>query len=182
VRHGETEWSREGRHTGRSDIPLTDEGREQATSLRAALRQRQFAAVYSSPLQRARETARLAGFEAAIVDPDLEEWDYGEYDGLTSAEVRRARPGWVLWRDGCPGGESIEHVSARADRVIERFRQQPGDVLVFAHGHILRVVAARWIEMRAPAGQRFALGPAAPSTLGYEHEWTVLRAWNPSGS
>jgi broad specificity phosphatase PhoE len=179
VRHGETEWSSEGRHTGRTDVALNEAGREQARQLRKVLQRRRFAAVYSSPLQRAVETARLAGFDAdVIVDPDLQEWDYGEYDGLTSAEVRARRPGWVLWRDGCIGGESLEHVTARADRMIERFRSCDGDVLAFAHGHVLRILTARWLDLHAGAGQRFMLSPASPSTLGYEHDWTALRAWN----
>jgi broad specificity phosphatase PhoE len=179
VRHGETEWSREGRHTGRTDVPLSDEGRAQAQKLRKTFGGHAFAAVFSSPLQRAHDTARLAGFDSKVVlDPDLQEWDYGEYDGMTSAEVIARRPGWVLWRDGCIGGESLEQVARRADRVIERFRAVEGDVLAFAHGHILRVVTARWIDMHAGAGQRFMLLPASPSTLGYEHDWTALRAWN----
>lgn len=179
VRHGETEWSREGRHTGRTDVPLTDTGREQARSLRRALRGRRFAAVFSSPLQRALETAQLAGFaDVVALDPELQEWDYGEYEGLTGAQIRAGRPGWLLFRDGCIGGETLEQVGRRADRVIRRFRAVPGDVLAFAHGHLLRIVAARWVGMRPKAAQRFYLAAASPSTLGYEHEWTVLRAWN----
>jgi probable phosphoglycerate mutase len=179
VRHGETEWSRESRHTGRTDVPLTERGRDEARHLRRTLSERSYAAVFTSPLQRALETARLAGFDSnLIVDSDLQEWDYGEYEGLTSEEVRAGRPGWVLWRDGCIGGETIEQVARRADRVIERFHAAGGDVLAFAHGHILRVLAARWLQMHPSAGQRFALAPAAPSTLGFEHEWTALRAWN----
>jgi broad specificity phosphatase PhoE len=179
VRHGETQWSRESRHTGRTDVPLTDRGRGEARQLREALAVHEYVAVYASPMQRALETAQLAGFGAdLIVDDDLHEWDYGEYEGLTSEQIREKRPGWVLWRDGCVGGETIEQVARRADRVIERFRAAGGDVLAFAHGHILRILAARWIEMPASAGQRFVLSPASPSTLGYEHEWTALRAWN----
>ena len=125
------------------------------------------------------DTARLAGFEQGVaVDPDLQEWDYGEYEGMTGEEVRSKRPGWILWRDGCPGGETLEHLARRADRVICRLRALDGDALVFAHGHVLRVVTARWLEMAPAEGQRFALTPASPSTLGYEHEWTALRTWN----
>ncbi len=179
VRHGETEWSRAQRHTGRTDQPLTAAGREQAAELRRTLKEHTFAAVFSSPLQRALDTARLAGFETSVtVDPDLCEWDYGAYEGLTGMEIQAMRPGWVLWRDGCPGGESIAEVSARADRVVERLRQVGGDVLAFAHGHLLRIVTARWLEMGPHEGQRFFLSPASPCSLGYEHDWAALRNWN----
>jgi probable phosphoglycerate mutase len=178
VRHGETEWSRANRHTGRSDIPLTETGRREAERLRDRLGRRAFAAVFTSPLERARDTAKIAGFADAVVEADLREWDYGDYEGMTSDEVRAERPGWVLWRDGCPGGETIEQVGRRADRMIERFRAAGGDVLAFAHGHVLRIITARWIEMHPSAGQRFVLQPASPSTLGHEHEWTALRTWN----
>lgn len=179
VRHGETEWSREGRHTGRTDLPLTAKGREQAERLRPALQARRFTAVFCSPLQRARDTCALAGFHDGVVyDPDLEEWDYGRYDGLTLSEIRARRPGWSLWRDGSPGGEQLAAVAQRADRVLERVRALAGDVLLFAHGHVLRVVTARWLELDPTAGQRFVLDPAAPCDLGHEHDWTALRAWN----
>jgi probable phosphoglycerate mutase len=179
VRHGETEWSREGRHTGRTDIPLTENGREQAKQAGRVLKQRDFVAVFSSPLQRALDTATLAGFgDQLVVDADLLEWDYGYYEGMTSAEVRAVRPGWILWHDGCPGGETLEHLTRRADAVIERLRALDGDALLFAHGHVLRVITARWLEMPATQAQHFALAPASPSTLGYEHEWPALRAWN----
>jgi len=179
VRHGETAWSRAQRHTGRTDQPLTDHGRVEARELAAVLRSRTFAAVFSSPLQRALDTAKLAGYgERAAVDPDLQEWDYGEYEGMTSAEIRATRPGWVLWQDGCPGGESLEHLARRADRVIERLHSVDGDALVFAHGHVLRVITVRWLEMAPAQAQHFALAPASPSTLGYEHEWPALRTWN----
>lgn len=183
MRHGETEWSREGRHTGRTDIPLTPHGEEQARALQQRLADYSFAAVLCSPLQRARRTCELAGYgDAAQLDDDLREWDYGGYDGMTLAQIRAERPGWNLWDDGGPGGESLDHVAARAGRVIARARAAGGDVLLFGHGHILRVLTALWLELPPHAGQHFVLGPAAPSVLGYEHEWTAMRSWNPSGS
>lgn len=182
VRHGETEWSREGRHTGRTDVPLTSEGEAQAAALKQRLGTYSFAAVLCSPLQRARRTCELAGYgDVAVLDGDLQEWDYGSYDGLTLQEIRKERPGWNLWADGARDGESLKQVAARAERVIARARAAQGDVLLFGHGHILRVLTACWLELPARAGQRFALGPAAPSVLGYEHEWTVMRSWNVSG-
>src|SRR3954452_23223751 len=160
VRHGETEWSREGRHTGRTDIPLTEVGRRQAEAVASVLAAHDFAPVLTSPLQRARETGRLAGFGDAVVDDDLAEWDYGDYDGRTTAEIRAERPDWSLWRDGCPGGESAAEVGARADRVVARVRASTGPVLVFAHGHLLRVLAVRWVGLPPQDGARFALEPA----------------------
>jgi probable phosphoglycerate mutase len=178
VRHGETEWSREGRHTGRTDIPLTANGVRQAQRLALLLRRWHFTAVYCSPLQRARDTCALAGYSSdAILDPDLQEWDYGEYDGKTLADIREQRPEWVLWRDGVVGGETLAEVAARVQRVITRVRAVHGDVLLIAHGHILRVLTARWLDMEPAEGAHFRLGPAAPAVLGYEHEWTALRAW-----
>jgi len=182
VRHGETVWSRIKRHTGRSDIPLDAGGREQARALTTVLAGLPFAAVFVSPLLRARETCALAGFDArAIVDPDLMEWDYGEYEGLTSNEIRELRPGWILFRDGTPGGETLDEVAARAARVIERIRTVPGDVLLFGHGHHLRILTALWLEMPSSAGQRLQLRNTAPSTLGWENEWTALLSWNGEG-
>jgi broad specificity phosphatase PhoE len=179
VRHGETEWSLAGRHTGRTDLPLTDSGRSQAARLAAALAGRSFSLVLCSPLRRARETCQLAGFGGEAVNcEDLREWDYGEYEGLTTPEIRAQRPDWNLWRDGCPGGELPGQVAARADRVLARARAADGNVLAFAHGHILRVLAARWIEMRAAAGGRFALGAGAIGVLGHERETPVIRRWN----
>ena len=181
VRHGETEWSRDGRHTGRSDVPLTEAGRAAAARLRAPLAGWKFGAVFASPMSRARETCELAGFgERAVVLDELSEWDYGEYDGLTVEEVQRHRPGWLLWRDGPVGGETLAAVASRADRVIARARSADGNALLFSHGHLLRVLAARWLKMAPAAGQRFFLATASPSVLGYEHEWTVIRRWNES--
>jgi probable phosphoglycerate mutase len=179
IRHGETEWSRAGRHTGRTDVPLTEAGRAAAMRLRQTLGGRHFAAVFTSPWSRARETCALAGFaERAEALEDLAEWDYGEYDGLTLDEIRAVRPGWTLWRDGPAGGETLDAVAGRADRVIQKVQAVDGNVLLVSHGHLLRVLAARWLEMPGIAGQRFLLATTSPSVLGYEHEWTVLRQWN----
>jgi probable phosphoglycerate mutase len=179
VRHGETEWSRIGRHTGRSDIALTPEGEEQARGLGATLARLTFAAVFVSPLQRARKTADLAGYaDVAIVDRDLIEWDYGAYEGRTSEEIHEQRPGWTLFRDGVPGGETLDQVAARAAHVIDRVRGIDGDVLLFGHGHQLRVLTALWLELAPDAAQHLQLATASPSTLGYEHDWTALLSWN----
>lgn len=179
VRHGETEWSRDGRHTGKSDIPLTDVGRAQARRLGPELRQWRFALVLTSPLQRADETCRLAGYgDRAQVRPDLEEWDYGRYDGKTSKEIKASAPDWSLWRDGGPGGETPADVGARADRVIAEVRRADGNVLIFAHGHVLRVLAARWLDQPPGSGCHYALETAAVSVLGYEHDDRVIRRWN----
>jgi probable phosphoglycerate mutase len=178
VRHGETEWSASGQHTGLTDVPLTDVGRSQASSLAAVLSRESFRLVLCSPLRRARETCELAGFgDDAVFDDDLREWDYGAYEGLTTPEIRARRPDWNLWRDGCPDGESPLQVGARADRVLERLAG-PGDVLVFAHGHILRVLAARWIELPPAGGARLTLAPAAYGLLGHERETRVVERWN----
>ncbi len=179
VRHGETEWSATGRHTSRTDLPLTEEGRERARALAPELAQRSFALVLCSPLRRARETCELAGFgDVAELVPDLHEWDYGEYEGLTTPQIRESRPDWILWRDGCPGGEEPAQVGERADRVLGRLREAGGDALAFAHGHILRVITARWLGMEVAGGARFALNAGAIGTLGYEHAIEVLRGWN----
>jgi broad specificity phosphatase PhoE len=183
VRHGETEWSRDGRHTGRTDIPLTDAGRAQAGELREALGQWSFGRVLSSPLQRALETCRLAGLgEAAETSDDLLEWDYGEYEGLTTAEIRESRPGWYLWRDGCPGGEDAAAVGRRVDAVIAAVQDADGDVALFAHGHVLRVLAARWIGLEPDGGALLALNTGTISVLGYERETRVVRRWNAPAS
>jgi probable phosphoglycerate mutase len=177
VRHGETEWSRTGRHTGRTDVPLTEEGERQAKAVGEALRGRDFELVLSSPWSRALETARLAGFEPEVRD-DLAEWDYGEYDGLKTAEIREQVPDWTVWRYGARGGESLQQLAARADPVVAAVRAVEGDVLVFSHGHFLRVFAARWLELDAADGRLFALDPGTLSTLGFEREQRVIRSWN----
>lgn len=179
VRHGETEWSLNGRHTGRTDIPLDPAGRAQAEALAPSLSRWHFELVLTSPLQRARETCRLAGYgEGAEIRPELAEWDYGHYDGLTSAQIRATRPEWSLWRDGGPGGESPAEVARRVDRIIAEVRAVQGNALLFAHGHLLRVLAARWLGEAPTAGRFYALEPAARSVLGYEHGQPVLQRWN----
>ena len=177
VRHGETEWSREGRHTGRTDVPLTERGDRQARAVGEALRGRSFAVVLSSPLQRALETARLAGFSPETRE-ELREWDYGEYEGRRTSEIRREVPDWTIWRHGGPGGESLDEVRARTDRMVAELRAVDGDALVFAHGHLLRVLTARWLELPPPDGRLFALDSGTLSTLGYEREQSVIRGWN----
>jgi broad specificity phosphatase PhoE len=179
VRHGETEWSRTGRHTGNTDVPLTDKGREQARRLGHFLRERQFATVLTSPLQRASETCRLAGWaNAAEVCSDLREWDYGRYEGRTTADIRKEIHDWTVWSHGVSDGETADAVGRRADRVIERVRAVDGDVAVFAHGHILRALAARWCGLDPTYGRVLALDTSALSVLGYERETAVIRLWN----
>ncbi len=179
VRHGETEWSRDGKHTGNTDVELTDRGREQAAALAAALRGRDFARVLTSPLARAAETARLAGFgEIAEPRDELREWDYGAYEGRKTVDIREEKPGWTLWADGVPDGETAAEVAARVDRVVDELRETEGAVLVFAHGHLLRVLAVRWIGLEPESGRLLALDPATISVLGYERETPVIRVWN----
>jgi broad specificity phosphatase PhoE len=179
VRHGETEWSRSGRHTGRTDVALTKTGVRHAERLRPRLEGRHFAAVFTSPLSRASETCRLAGLgERAQLREELLEWDYGEYEGLTTPEIREGRPGWLLWRDGCPRGEDAAQVGSRADRLIDELRGLGGDAALFAHGHVLRVIAARWVGLPAESGGALALTTATLSVLGYEREVAVIRLWN----
>ncbi|MFE0754486.1 histidine phosphatase family protein [Inquilinus sp. NPDC058860] len=181
VRHGETEWSRSGRHTGRTDIPLTEAGEAAARGLAERLRGPSFAAVWSSPSLRARTTCALAGFgDGAVIKDELAEWDYGAYEGVTTKQILAERPGWQLFRDGCPGGEDAAQVGARADAVVGRFRQAAGTVLVFSSSHFLRVLAARWIGLPPQEGSRFVLDTASISVLGYEHDLTepVVRRWN----
>jgi broad specificity phosphatase PhoE len=184
VRHGETEWSRDLRHTGRTDVPLTDEGRRQAERLRGALGEWSFTRVLASPLGRAVDTCRLAGLgDWAELSDVLLEWDYGEYEGLTTAQIRERRPGWNLWRDGCPGGETAADMGARVDPLVAELKASEGDVVVFAHGHLLRVLAARWVELPPEAGARLWLATATISVLGFERETATLRRWNaPAGS
>ena len=181
ARHGETAWTITGQHTGRTDIPLTARGERNARSLAQRLQGAVFARVLTSPLSRARRTCELAGFGGqAEIDADLQEWDYGQYDGRRTADIRQERPGWSLFRDGCPGGESVEAVSTRADRVMARLRAVDGDVLVFSHGHFLRVLAARWLGLPGGDARHFVLSTAALSILGYEHtlDEPALRLWN----
>ena len=180
ARHGETDWSRDGRHTGNTDVPLTERGREQAQALGAALEGRNFARVLTSPLSRAAETARLAGFGDAEARDELREWDYGAYEGRRTAEIREGRPGWTLWADGVPDGETAAEVAARVDAVLADLRTVEGAALVFAHGHLLRVLAVRWIRLEPEAGRLLALDPATFSALGYERETPVIRVWNAS--
>jgi probable phosphoglycerate mutase len=179
VRHGETEWSLNGRHTGTTDLPLTENGRRLAERMRPVLGKETFALVLVSPMRRARETCELAGLsEKAVTDRDLMEWNYGAYEGLTTAQIRESSPGWALFRDGCPGGETAEQVGARVDRVIARARSADGDVALFAHGHVLRVLAARWIELAAQAGQHFLLDTGALSVLGAYQGAPAVQLWN----
>jgi probable phosphoglycerate mutase len=178
VRHGETEWSLSGQHTGRTDIPLTDAGRERALQVAELLRGRPFDLVLSSPYSRARDTAVLSGFLDPQIDEDLKEWDYGDYEGCTTPEIRAERPGWFLWRDGVVNGETIEAVGARVDRVIARVRALEGDAIAFAHGHVLRILAARWLDQDPRFGQHLVLSPATISILGSERDQPALEAWN----
>lgn len=179
MRHGETEWSAAGRHTGSTDVPLTAAGRAAARRLGAYVSSESFEAVVTSPLGRARETCEIAGLAGhVVVDEDLREWDYGDYEGLTTAEIREARPGWTVWRDGCPGGEAADDVGARVDRVIARLRERGGPLAVFGHGHCLRVLAARWVGLPAQDGAVVALDTATVSRLGWEREQPVIRMWN----
>lgn len=180
VRHGETPWTLTGQHTGLSDLPLTEGGKSEARSLVPRLAGLQFDAVFTSPLLRARQTGELAGFGEATPDPDLHEWDYGDYEGRTSADIHKERPDWQAFRDGFPGGESVAQVGARADRVVTRLRAHGGTILVFSHGHYLRFVAARWLGLPASDARLFYLATAALSILGYEHTTSepVVRLWN----
>ncbi len=179
VRHGETEWSLSGRHTGLTDIPLTGAGRASAQQIGKLLPDRSFSLVLTSPLERARETCRLAGYgDVAQVDSDLHEWDYGQYEGQTSDEIQQGDPGWNIWTSPVPGGESIDQVAARARRVLARACETGGHVLLFAHGHILRVMTACWLGLPPDAGRFFALGTASLGVLGYERDTRVISRWN----
>jgi broad specificity phosphatase PhoE len=177
VRHGDTEWSQSGQHTSRTDLPLLPDGRRRAQQLGEVLADEEFQRVLCSPLRRARETCEVAGFgdRAEILD-DLREWDYGDYEGLTTSQIREQRPYWLLWRDGCPAGESPEQIGARADRVIAHMDGRR--TIAFAHGHILRVLAARWIGLGVEGGSRLVLSPARLGWFGYDHEDRALRRWN----
>jgi probable phosphoglycerate mutase len=179
VRHGATEWSSSGRHTGRTDVPLDDEGRAQASALGDRLRGWKFSLVLTSPLVRARETCALAGLgDRAEVDPDLTEWDYGDYEGRTTTEIRASRPGWTVFDGGVVNGETVEQVGARADGVIARLAGVDGPVALFSHAHMLRILAARWLGLPAVDGRLLALDPATVSVLGYEHDTRVVQRWN----
>ena len=178
VRHGETEWSRDGRHTGSTDVPLTVEGEAAARELAPRLAGETFALVLASPLERARRTAALAGFPDAESDDDLVEWRYGDYEGITTDEIRESVPGWTVWTHPCPGGETADEVSTRLDRVVARCLREPGDVLVVGHGHALRALAARWLELPVAAGRLFKLDTGTVSVLGHERETAVLLHWN----
>lgn len=181
ARHGETAWSLSGQHTGVTDLPLTERGEENARLLGQRLRGMQFAAVYSSPLQRALRTCELAGFgPLAQLDPELTEWNYGDYEGLTTADILVRNPDWSLFRDGCPGGESPEQIGARADRVLARVKAHQANVLLFSSGHILRVIGSRWLGLPAGGARYFLLSTASLSELGYEHNFSepVHRLWN----
>jgi probable phosphoglycerate mutase len=179
VRHGETEWSASGQHTGRTDVPLTPAGQRQAAALGRFLAKRPFALVLSSPLGRARETCRLAGYaEAAVVTDDLREWDYGDYEGRKTVDIRKEVPGWTIWSGPVPGGETIEQVAGRTRRVIDRAVAAGGDVALFAHGHVLRVLAACWLGLAPEGGRLLALGTASLSVLGHERETRAITTWN----
>ncbi|WP_225408259.1 histidine phosphatase family protein [Stigmatella hybrida] len=179
VRHGETAWSRSGQHTGRTDIPLLEDGRRMGTALGAPLKGWNFAAVWTSPLSRARETCNLAGYgQAAEPRDELMEWDYGAYEGKTGVEIRSQLPDWKIWRDGVPQGETLDQVRARADQVIAAARQVDGNVLIFSHGHFLRVLAARWLELPASEGRLFSLSTASISVLGWDGQQPLLMSWN----
>ncbi len=184
ARHGETAWSLLGRHTGRTDLPLTERGERDAARLGERLKGLAFAKVFTSPLRRAARSCELAGFGAvAEIDPDLAEWDYGDYEGRRTAEIRGDRPGWSLFRDGCPGGETPEQIGTRADRVVRRVRDVRGDVLIFSSGHFLRMLAARWVGLAPGAGGHFLLDTASLCALGYEHDLSepAIRLWNDTG-
>ena len=179
ARHGETEWSLDGRHTGTTDLPLTENGRHRARRLEPVLAGRTFALVLTSPLQRAIETCRLAGLaEVAEIRDDLREWNYGDYEGMTTAQIHERDPDWILWRDGCPNGERAEDVGARADRLIAEARGADGDVIFFGHGHMLRVVGARWVDLPPADGGLLGLSTGTLCVLAHEHDLPILARWN----
>jgi probable phosphoglycerate mutase len=178
VRHGATEWSESGRHTSTTDLPLLREGQDAARALAPRLAAHEFALVLTSPRSRARRTAELAGFPDAQVDDDLAEWDYGDYEGVTTDQIRESVPGWTIWTHPCPGGETRDQVGARLDRVVARATSAQGDTLVFGHGHALRVLAARWLGLPVDDGRLFVLGTATVSVLGHEHDDRAVMRWN----
>lgn len=179
IRHGETEWALDGRHTGNTNIPLTARGREQAVYLEPIFHEVEFERIMSSPLDRALETARIAGLGDRVLTSDnLREWDYGKYEGITTKEIRQTVPGWTVWTHSCPDGESPEDVGRRADRIIDEVKPIKGNVALFSHGHFLRVLAARWVGFPPQAGKHFLLGTSTLSILGYEHEYPAIKTWN----
>ena len=181
IRHGETEWSLSGAHTSRTDIPLTERGKQRAAKIHDYLAQRKFSLVLTSPLQRARETCRIAGYaDMAHIEENLREWDYGIFEGRTTADIRKDQPDWSIWDSPVPEGEPVEHVAARAQKVIDRALQAGGDVALFAHAHILRILAATWLGLEPRGGRLFALGTGSVSTLGFERETRVISTWNRS--
>lgn len=179
IRHGETEWSRSGRHTSTTDLSLTSKGREDALRLRGYLSQLGRMHVFTSPMARARQTCELAvGGLAPVIDADLLEWNYGDYEGLTTAEIWQQAPGWLVFSDGCPGGETPREVGTRADRMIAKVRAVPGDVAMFSHGHLLRVLTARWLDLAPADGRHFLLDTATVNVLGYYHDVAAIQVWN----
>ncbi|MSR18903.1 MAG: histidine phosphatase family protein [Phycisphaerales bacterium] len=179
VRHADTEWSRSGQHTSRTDLPLLPEGETAASALHQVLARERFSLVLSSPLQRASRTAQLCGFTDRLeLCSELREWDYGEYEGRTSAQIQTERPGWDLWNDGCPGGESLEQLASRCQTIISRVRRAEGNSLIFAHGHVLRAFAALWLQLPAARGRSFGLRPASIGILGVEHANPVIWQWD----
>jgi probable phosphoglycerate mutase len=177
IRHGETEWTLSGAHTSRTDLPLTAPGEKKAAALKPILQGKQFALALSSPMQRAIKTSKLAGFDPEI-DQNLHEWDYGEYEGLTTSQIQRTAPAWTIWTATPPGGESAAQVQTRAERVIARAQSAGGDVVLFGHGHMFRVLAATWLEMEPRRGRSFALSTGSISVLGFERETRVIQVWN----
>ena len=179
IRHGETEWSLSGQHTGVTDIPLTENGRNQARSLQPMLANESFSLVLTSPLQRAKDTCMLSGLgDQAEVDPNLMEWNYGDYEGITSKQIHEQAPGWLIFNDGAPSGETPEQVGSRADRVIAKIRSVQGDVALFAHGHIFRVLVARWLDLPPQAGRNFLLDTGTLNILGYYRGFPAVKTWN----
>lgn len=178
IRHGETAWTKTGKHTGLTDLPLTDKGKKEAVALKPRLQNTPFAKVWTSPLGRAKETCALAGFTKPEIEADLMEWNYGSYEGLTLAEIQRQKPGWELFKDGAPDGETVSAISQRADRMLQKIASVSGDVALFSSGHISRVLAARFLGLPASQGRLFMLCPAALSILSYEHDVPVILLWN----
>lgn len=178
IRHGETEWSQNGKHTGSTDLPLTEHGREQAEALRPALADVSFDLLLCSPLQRARDTAALAGFSNAEIELNLQEWDYGSYEGLSTPEIQATHPGWSVWKNEISGGETLQQVAARTQIVVDRCLQHGGRCALFAHAHVFRILTATWLQQDAGFGQRLALSTATISVLGWEHSTRVISRWN----